>query len=82
MAAETPRNGLYMLGISVSKKPLNYLATAGRAATGVALHAGAVADQRVVAAFAAGLAFIALHLGLGAGVDTDRAAGNRGGRFH
>ena len=37
---------------------------AARATTGIALHAGAVADQRVVAAFAAGVAFVALHLGL------------------
>ena len=40
-------------------------ATAGGAAAGVALHAGAVAHQRVVAAFAAGLALVSLHLRLG-----------------
>ena len=44
------------------------LTTPGRPATGVALHARTVAHQRVVAAFAAGFAFIALHFRLCAGV--------------
>ena len=43
-------------------------ATAACAATGVALHAGAVADQRVVATFAAGIAFVPLHFCFPAGV--------------
>src|SRR4051794_20184187 len=53
-------------------------ATARRAAAGVALHAGAVAHQSEVAAFAAGLALVAPGAGLGAllrgrrlGVDAD-----------
>ncbi|MPL92618.1 hypothetical protein SDC9_38730 [bioreactor metagenome] len=54
-------------------------AARGRAA-GVALHAGAVAHQRVVAAFAAGLALIALQLRLGARVHGDDPRGKRGGR--
>jgi superfamily II DNA/RNA helicase len=41
-------------------------ATPAGPAAGVALHAGAVAHQRVVAAFAAGVALVALHPGLGA----------------
>src|SRR5215471_9274091 len=44
-----------------------------RAAAGVALHAGAVAQQREVAAFAAGFAFVALGLGLGAFLRSGRA---------
>jgi hypothetical protein len=52
-------------------------ATPARAAAGVALHAGAVAHQRVVAAFAAGITLKPLHLGLGAGVD-----GHGGGAHH
>src|SRR5579872_678681 len=42
----------------------NSLAAAARRAAGRALHAGAVAHQREVAAFAAGIAFIALEAGL------------------
>ncbi len=41
------------------------LATPAGRAAGVAFHAGAVAHQRIVSAFAAGIALIALHLGLG-----------------
>jgi hypothetical protein len=37
-------------------------ATAAGATAGVALHAGPVADQRVVLAFAAGITLVALHL--------------------
>ena len=44
-------------------------ATPRRSAAGIALHAGAVAHQCVVAAIAAGLAFVALHLGAGDGGD-------------
>ena len=47
--------------------------TAGGSAAGVALHAGAVAHQRVVAAFAARVTLVALHLGLGARIKADRA---------
>ena len=43
-------------------------ATPGRPAAGVTLHTSPVAHQRVVAAFAAGFAFIALHFRLCAGV--------------
>ena len=52
------------------------LATPGRSAAGVALHAGAIAHQRVVATFAAGLAFVTLHLGLGARIQADGGAGH------
>ena len=55
--------------------PPLFSATAARPAAGVALHAGAVADQRVVAAFAAGVALIALHLGLGAAVHAHHTRG-------
>src|SRR5262249_13101620 len=48
-------------------------ATPRRAAAGVALEAGAVAHQGEVAAFAAGLAFIALGARLGALLGRDRA---------
>ena len=48
------------------------LATARCPAAGVALHAGAVAHQRVVTAFAAGFAFITLHLCFNTGVHRHR----------
>ncbi len=51
--------------------------TPARPAAGVALHARAVAHQRVVAAFAAAIALIALHSGLGARVHTHHARGYR-----
>jgi len=41
-------------------------ATAGRAATRIALHAGAIPHQREMPAFAAHLAFVAFCLGFGA----------------
>src|SRR6056297_81699 len=53
-------------------------ATPARGPAGVALHAGAVADQCVVAAFAAGLALVALHPRLGAGVHRCGGGGDRG----
>ena len=54
------------------------LTAPARAAAGVALHARAVAHEGVVAAFAAGVALIALHLGFGAGVHADRSGRERG----
>lgn len=78
MGAKTTQIGLNMLGVSPDRH--YFLATAGCPAAGVALHAGAVADQRVIAAFAAGFALIALHFRLGARVDPDSTAGNCGGR--
>ena len=52
--------------------PLKFLATARCPTAGVALHAGAVAHQRVVTAFAAGFAFITLHLCFNTGVHGHR----------
>src|SRR5580765_5305793 len=48
------------------------LRTPSRAAARVALHAGAIAHQREVAALAAHLALVALGLGLGAAFGGDR----------
>ena len=48
-------------------------AATARAATGVTLHAGAVAHERVVAALTTGFTLIALHLGFGPGVHRDCA---------
>ena len=60
--------------ISSSPPDFRYLVPStapARASAGVALHAGAVAHQRVVPAFAAGIALVALHFGLGAGVECE-----------
>ena len=64
LQAETER------AIGLSDRPCSCygcasLTTPGRPATGVALEARAVADQREVAAFAAGFAFVAPGLGFG-----------------
>src|SRR5580700_9110122 len=53
--------------VSIAERVGNARSAAPRgAAAGVAFHAGAVAHQREVAAFAAGFAFVALGFGLGA----------------
>ena len=57
----------------------NLCLTAARcAAAGVALHACAVAHEGVVATFPAGLALIALHLGLCARVNLNGGCGDSG----
>ena len=81
MAAKTLEMGFICLAFH-RKAGAFVLAAARRAAAGVALHAGAVADQRVVAAFPAGFALVALHLCFGTGVHADCAAGHRCGRPH
>src|SRR5262245_61418757 len=60
-------------GTSASTKTPRVSATPRRTPAGVALHACAVAHQGEVAAFAAGLAFVALGLGLGAFLGCQRA---------
>ena len=50
------------------------------AAAGVAFQAGAVAHQREIAAFAAGFAFVALGLGLGALAGGGRSEERRVGK--
>ena len=57
----------------------NLCLTAARcAAAGVALHACAVAHEGVVATFPAGLALIALHLGLCARINLNGGCGDSG----
>lgn len=61
------RNGLQLRGFSPQHAV--FLAAARCSTAGVALHASAVADQSVVAAFAAGFALVPLHLCLGARIN-------------
>ena len=76
-----PLDQFFTCGLNIVRgertRPVSCLAAARCGAACVTFHAGAVAHQCVVAAIAAGFAFIALHFGLGAFVHCGHRGRNR-----